>query len=112
MIKYSELESIFISHDLLIHEYNIETDEEIELPYIVYNATDGDNFSADGFSYFKILTVSLAIIDETMNFGLQRNVEDVLDSNTVFYDKQINFDDEARLYSITYTFSVQDDATY
>lgn len=112
MVKYSELQSIFQSHDLLINEYNIETDDEIELPYIVYNATDGESFSADGFSYFKTLIISLAIIDETMNFGLQRSVEEILDENTTFYEKQINFDDEARLYSITYSFSVQDDATY
>ena len=110
MVKYSELENIFLSHDLVIHEYNIETNEEIDLPYMVYTAIDGEAFGADGINFFKTLTISLAVIDETMNFTLQRKIESVLDSITAFFDKQINFDDEARLYSITYNFTVIDDA--
>ena len=109
MIKYSEIEPTFASAGMTVYEYHIETDEDINLPYLVYTITNEDAFQADGINYIKIVNVSLAIIDETMNFALQRKVEDVLDSYCSGYDKQINYDSEARLYSISYSFSVFDD---
>ena len=109
MIKYTELESIFLDVDITIHEYNIETNDLIDLPYVVYIATDGNAFEADGINYFKTLSVGLAIIDETMNFALQRKIEEVFSAHYVSFDKTINFDDDARLYTITYNFEVIDD---
>lgn len=109
MIKYSELETVFSQKGIKLEEYNLETDEEITLPYFVYTATDGTYFEADGINYLRMLTVGLAMIDETLNFPKQRIIESVLDDESTRYDKQINFDDEQRLYSITYTFSVFDD---
>lgn len=110
MIRYTELESAFSQSDIIINEYNIETNEEIDLPYIVYDATSGETFSADGIAFYKTLIISLALIDQTQNFALQRRVESVLDSNGVYYEKSISFNDNARVYSIIYTFFVEDDA--
>lgn len=109
MIRYSTIEKTFADYDIEIHEYNIETDEDIAIPYIVYTATDGNSFDADGINYFNTLSVGLALIDETLNFTMQRAIEKVFDDNATRYDKQINFDDGARLYSISYTFEVIDD---
>ncbi len=110
MIKYSELESTFHDANLEIFEYNLETNEEIDLPYLVYDAVQGESYSADGIAFFKTLIISLGMIDETLNFGMQRAIEKVLDDNTTYFDKQINYDDGARLYSVTYNFFVLDDA--
>lgn len=109
MIKYSNIEDIFAQDNISINEYNIETLEEISLPYLVYTVTDGDTFSADGINYIRLLNLSLALFDETLNFSMQRRIEQVLDRNFTSYDKQINFDENARLYSITYTFEVLDE---
>ncbi len=114
MIKYSELETIFGASDITLHEYNVELeeDEQISTPFVVYTATNGDSFVADGINYLRLLDVGLALIDETLNFSMQRAIENVLDSNDTTYDKRINFDDNARLYSISYTFSVLDDVGF
>lgn len=111
MVKFTELESIFSESDVAINKYSYETDEEIDLPYLVYDATSGESFGADGISFFKTLIISLALIDESPNFAMQRKVESVLDSNTVYFEKSISFDDNSRLYTVIYTFSVVDDAT-
>ena len=109
MINYSQLEDIFSQNNLTIHEYNVElNDEEIETPFIVYTATDGDSFEADGINYFRLLNVGIALLDEVLNFSLQRKIESIFDEYSTRYDKQINFDDEARIYTITYTISVVD----
>ncbi len=109
MIKYSDIETTFASYDLIVHEYNIETDEEIETPFIVYTATDGEAFNADGVNFINFLNISMALIDETMNFPLQEMIEKVFADNDISFDKNINFDDGERLYSIGYTFTVFDD---
>lgn len=111
MIKYSKLEEVFLEYDLVIHDFNLETDEEIDLPYLVYDATAGETFVADGVNYYNYLTISLGIISETADFMLQRKIEEVLSDNYTTYDKQINFDGGARLYTITYNFVVEDDAS-
>lgn len=112
MIKYSELENVFAEVGLTIHEYNVELEEdfEIELPFIVYTATDGNSFDADGINYFRMLSIGIAMLDETLNFELQRKIEDLFDKYFTPYDKQINFDSEQRIYSISYTITVQDDS--
>ena len=109
MIKYSDIKDVFAAHDLTVYEYNIETIEIIDLPFLVYTVTDGGSFRADSINYVGFLNVSLAIIDETLSFETQNKVEQVFEENCIAFDKQINFDDSERLYTITYTFGVFDD---
>lgn len=110
MINYSELKDVFNSKTLSIYEYNVETDEIVDLPFIVYRATDGDFFQADGQNYIKFLSVTMGMFDQTMNCELQRKIESVLDEHSTYYDKSINFDEEQRIYTVSYTFDVFDDA--
>lgn len=110
MIKYTELESVFRAGNVDIHEYNIETDEDIELPYVVYTINSMESFSADGVDFFKTLEISMAFFDDTLNFPLQRKIESILEDNFTYFDKQVNFDSEARIYTINYQFTVEDDA--
>lgn len=110
MIKYSEIESVFASHDITVHEYNIElNDETIETPFVVYTATASDDFLADGINFCSFINVGLALIDETLNFTMQSKIESVFADCDTSYDKQINYDDNERLYTISYTFSVLED---
>lgn len=111
MINFTELNSVFANSGIAINKYSYETDEEIDLPYLVYDATSGESFGADGISFFKTLIISLAVIDESPNFSVQRKVEEVLDENTVYFEKSISFDDNSRLYTVIYTFSVIDNAS-
>ena len=110
MIKYSEIEKAFAETNIVVHEYNIElNEEEIGVPFLVYTATSNDDFLADGVNYISFINIGLALIDETLDFEMQRKIESVFAERDVSYDKQINFDDGARLYTITYYFSVLDD---
>lgn len=110
MINYSEIESVFAEQDITVYEYNVElNDATIETPFVVYTVTSNDDFQADGINYMRFLNVGLALIDETLNFEMQRNIEFVLTAYDTSYDKQIGFDEEVRLYTINYYFSVFDD---
>lgn len=106
MLKYSELQSAFDEYDIPVEEYNIETDEEITVPYIAYVVSDGDSFGADGINYLQLLNVNLVMIDEKLNFDLQNQIEQVLSANSLSFNKTINFDEANRLYSVTFYFNV------
>ena len=108
MIKYSDLESTFAQNNLNITEYNVETNYDVELPIIVYIATGAETFEADGINFFNIMDVTLALVDQTLNFPMQRAIEGVLDEISTGYDKNIQFDDDERLYSVSYSFTVID----
>ncbi len=112
MIKFTEIQSLFQAHNIVVHEFNLETDEDVAIPYVAYTINDAESFSADGISYFKTLEITLAIFDETPNFALQREIEEVLDTNTAFFDKQVNFDNDSRIYTVGYHFTVVDDAVH
>lgn len=109
MLKYSEIEKVFLDNGVNVVEYNVETIETIEPPIIVYSVMEGESFLADSINYLKMWSVSLAIVDQDYNFELQRKIEKVLDTNNTMFDKSINFDEEWRFYTISYTFSVLDD---
>ena len=111
MISYSDIYNIFHQAGIDIYEYNVELNEEqINTPFLVYQATSGDNFGADGINYIKLLNVTIVMVDETMNFPLQSRIENIFSENDISFDKSINFDDEQRLYSVQYFISVIDDA--
>ena len=110
MIKYSEIKEAFAEANIAVHEYDIElNEEEISTPFFVYTATSNEDFQADGINYVSFLNVGLAYIDDTLNFGMQRKIEAVFMERDVSFDKQINFDDTVRLYTITYSFTALDD---
>lgn len=109
MLKYSEIENTFNAIGITISEFNLETDDNIELPYVVYTANDSESFGADGINYIRLLNMTIAFFDETMNLQLQRKIESVFDENEVRFQKSINFDDDARIYAVSYTITVMDD---
>lgn len=108
MLKYSELESVFGASGITVEEYNIETDEEVEIPYVAYVVSDADSFGADGVNYLKLLNVNLVMIDEKLNYSLQNDIEAVLTSNALSFNKTINFDEQNRLYQVSFFFNVMD----
>ena len=108
MLKYSELESVFGASGITVEEYNIETDEEVDIPYVAYVVSDADSFGADGVNYLKLLNVNLVMIDEKMNFPLQNSIEGVLADNDLSFNKTVNFDETNRLYSVSFYFNVMD----
>ena len=110
MIRYSDIDKIFAEAGINVYEYRVELNEqEIETPFIVYAVTSSDTFEADGISYINFLSVTLSMIDDSLNFEMQHYIESVLDSNDIVYTKAFGFDDESRLHTVSYIFTVMED---
>lgn len=105
MIKYEQLSNIFSSVGFPVSEYNIE-DDDISLPYCAYVLSNDNQLSADGISYLSFLNVRLILVDSEISTTNQNKLENVLNTNGVFFTKEFDFDEEQRIYTTTYDFEV------
>ena len=82
--------------------------ESPEPPFICYLLPGSDNFAADGRVYFKINEVRIELYTDKKDVSVERQVEDALDNQGIFYNKSEVWISEERLYEVAYSFEVPD----
>ena len=82
--------------------------ESPEPPFICYLLPGSDNFAADGRVYFRINEVRIELYTDKKDVSVEKQVEDVLDDQGIFYNKSEVWISEERLYEVLYSFSVPD----
>ena len=82
--------------------------ESPEPPFICYLLPGSDNFAADGRVYFKINEVRIELYTDKKDVSVEKQVEDALDSQGIFYNKSEVWISEERLYEVLYSFEVPD----
>lgn len=108
MIKYSEIKDLLSKLSFECEEYNLETDEEIDLPYAAYIRYDGSPIYGDCTNLFNLLYVRIILIDREVNSINQQEVKDLLGNNEISYTFNYSFDDELRIHTTSFTFEVLD----
>ncbi len=103
MIKYDDIELMFSGLPFEVKEFNYEANE-ISLPYVTYVPSSANVASADGVVYLSTINVRLFLYDGKYDKSITESIETVFGANEIFYNKQITFDDEARLYIVEYEF--------
>ena len=82
--------------------------ESPEPPFICYLLLGSDNFAADGRVYFKINDVRIELYTDKKDVSVEKQVEDALDNQGIFYNKSEVWISEERLYEVMYSFEVPD----
>lgn len=82
--------------------------ESPEPPFICYLLPGSDNFAADGRVYFKINDVRIELYTDKKDVSVEKQVEDALDDQGIFYNKSEVWISEERLYEVLYSFEVPD----
>lgn len=77
-------------------------------PFITYLLPGSDNFPVDGVVYFRITEVHIELYTDEKNPEVERQVEAVLDSHSIFYDKTEVWIDSEKLYEVLYSFEMED----
>ena len=78
--------------------------ESPDPPFICYLLPGSDNFAADGKVYHKISQVHIELYTDYKEPELEAQVEDVLDSYGVVYDKTEVWIDSEKLFEVLYSF--------
>lgn len=75
-----------------------------KLPYLVGSDTQSDNFSADSKVFSKLNNFQLEFYSLKKDEAKEEDIETILDSLGLFYDKTESYDEDQTFYLITYTF--------
>lgn len=82
--------------------------EAVEPPFICYLASGSDNFSADGTVYFKINEIHIELYTDIKSPSLEEQLESILDTHGVFYNKTETYISSEKLYEVLYTFEMEE----
>lgn len=75
-------------------------------PFLIFLFTRSDNFGADDKVYMKSSVLHFELYTDEKRPDIESQVETVLDSRNLFYDKTEVWIDEERLYEVLYEMEV------
>ena len=76
----------------------------VDPPFICYLIPDSDNFSADGIAYHKVNVVHIELYTDKKDLDVEKNLEAVMDSHGIFYDRSETWIESEKLYEVLYSF--------
>lgn len=106
---YSALTAVFVSIPTFFESIDVEEGDELPPNYIYFESGTTVGFGADNRTYWSTTPIELLVVqanpianDDT----LQTEVEEFLDTNRLFYTKQVANDEDIRATVTTYTFNI------
>jgi hypothetical protein len=100
MIDLSTIKTAFMSYRYFYGSAPVGT----QLPYLVGIGTDSDNFLADNKVYVKANGFQLNYYSQTKSETAEAEIETILDSLGVIWDKLESYEADQSFYLITYNF--------
>ena len=81
--------------------------ESTDPPFICWRMPGSNNFSADGIVYQKITTVNIELYTDKKDLPCESQVESILDSHGIFYNKTEVWIESEKLYEVLYSFEME-----
>lgn len=78
-----------------------------QLPYLLYLNPSTNNFSADGWAYYKVNEIHVELYTDYKDLSVEQQVESVLDRHGIFYEKSELWIESERLYEVLYSFETE-----
>ena len=75
-------------------------------PYFVFFYSDSDNFGADNKVYQCINTVNIELYSKLPDFEAEKQIEDVLESNGIYWNKSHVYLASEELYETVYEMEI------
>lgn len=105
-MKYTDvktmLDSIKTTYNVPFTYYSFPEKEAPELPYLVFYYPSSRNFPASDGVYARIEELTIELYTENKDFALEANVESVLDSYHIVWDKSEDYIESEHMFMITY----------
>ena len=105
-MKYTEvkamLDTIKTTYGVPFTYYSFPEKEAPELPYLVFYYPSSSNFAASDGVYQKVEALTIELYTENKDFALEANVESVLESYGIVWDKSEDYIQNEHMFMITY----------
>lgn len=105
-MTYKEINNMISSIGLDYAYYSFPVDEAPDLPYIVFYYPNYNDLGADDINYQTIAQLNIELYTANKDFDLERQVEDVLTSNNLFFSKSETFIQKEAMYEVLYEIDI------
>jgi len=97
----TELYNVLLETHLPVAYRAFKPEENVKPPCITYKTAFSSNFGADNKVYSPFLNIDIKLFEEIKD-GSELVLEDVLNNNSIFWDKTETWDDTEKVYEILY----------
>lgn len=105
-MKYDEIVEMLEETELPLAYDHFEEGFSPAPPCLCFLLPESDNFAADGIAYQKIHVLHIELYTDKKNPEQEENIERVLTSRGLFYDKTEVYIESEKLYEVLYELEV------
>lgn len=105
-MTFQEVYQMLTSTGLEVVYYQFPANSNPQLPYIVYYYPQSNNFGADDSVFKKIQQLNIELYTKEKSFVHEQLLEDVLDANGFYYEKNETYIDSEMMYEVLYEMEV------
>lgn len=98
--------TILTSTELPCRFLSFGANECPDMPFITFFETGSDNFGADGIVYHPIKEMQVDLWTAKKDIASESLLETTLTGAGIFWQKDIDHDDDESCYRVTYTMSI------
>ena len=81
--------------------------ESPDPPFMLYLYPQSNNFGADNIVYAKTTDVYLELYTDLKDPSLEEQIESILESNSIYWDKSEVWIESEKLYEVLYSFETE-----
>lgn len=101
-MTYKQVASMISSTGLPYAYYQFPEGTAQACPFICFYFTRSNDLAADDTNYQKIRQLAVELYTDSKDFPTEETVENVLNSNGLFYTREETYIDTERMYMVTY----------
>lgn len=99
MIGHKQLFDLLKTLDIPVAYDHFDSNKQISIPFIVYRELALDTFRADDITYHQFFNYEIELITEKKEIALERQLEGLLTTNKIPYEKNDEvWDNEEKIY--------------
>lgn len=99
MIGHKELFILLKTLNIPVAYDHFDSNKQVTIPFLVYREIALSTFRADGITYHEFFNYELELITEKKEIALERQLEELLTTNKIPYEKQDEvWDQEEKIY--------------
>lgn len=108
-MRLSEFYQLFKRVELPLAYHHFEEGHSPQPPFLVYLVTESENHGADNWTYQKHLLVHVELYTRKKDLVIEHQLETLLDSSQIYFEKTELYLPTEKLYQETYTVTVEGD---
>lgn len=99
MVQHKELYDLLRTLNIPVAYDHFDSDKNVTIPFIVYRETSPATFKADGITYHQFFNFEIELITEKKELAIERQLETLLTTNKIPYDKNDEvWDEDEKIY--------------